>query len=754
MSTRMSTMRRRVLARFPATMTGEYRDSGSAMVLAIPFVLLLSMVSISLIGVVSSNALLTKLSQNRGKTVYTAEAGLQTALGMIRSAQREADADGKVYGDESALPCSIDGAVDGTSGSADDFDVEILYFRADPSEHAADAAWLNTNKLTFVQVSGIMSKNISGTVKTPYYALVTSSGSAEDAAGHPLAGGRTLKAVYMFNLALERSRAGGGRIMVYGLDGTNGSTAYCLRAESATAGAEIKYSTNCDRDNTTDAPLIGWTYDTDYKLRLASATPVGDVGGGLCVAGPIDVEPTTQVTYEFQYQFYQSGTSGSTLDGTIAPNPAIHEADTALPADRPPTPNPPTFVVGSPQKTYTFSSMGTPATTGQPTPTVSTSGNTVTTTVKINYNNVKYVRPKSQGTGTETTTAKSFALVKTTKVTTPSVTGTVFGGTARLVDCHTGAITNSAGDVIGTARQQAMQWAYNGNATWNNVAADYDHNAATYPYSYCLMSGVTNATPLAGTRKLTLDAACDGKTTTTLRNAANNADVTGISGIDSITGSGGQAQTSYYSFSPEPKVGPGNASQVTTKQLVNFKEFGRCADVTGQSFSNQSGKNYWYAILYPCKQDPVTVWNVDWNQRWQYLEPDEPSYAASTQIWVMQSPNANDSNTTTGTKRCLVTPDQQTGSPLRPSFSTSCNQAVANWTRYTWTGHYQTSYVLVDKFGRCLTADPLGDHAPASWSTLTVRGCDGSLEQKWNAPKDLADSGLGDYREIPADAAP
>ncbi len=118
----------------------------------------------------------------------------------------------------------------------------------------------------------------------------------------------------------------------------------------------------------------------------------------------------------------------------------------------------------------------------------------------------------------------------------------------------------------------------------------------------------------------------------------------------------------------------------------------------------------------------------------------------------MQNPNATVSLTITGTKRCLLTPESQTASPLRPSFSTNCNQPLANWTRYRWTGHYKTSYVLVDKFDRCLTATPLGDHAPASWSTLTVQGCNGTVEQKWNAPKDLSDRGPATTGRFPRTA--
>ncbi len=49
----------------------------------------------------------------------------------------------------------------------------------------------------------------------------------------------------------------------------------------------------------------------------------------------------------------------------------------------------------------------------------------------------------------------------------------------------------------------------------------------------------------------------------------------------------------------------------TTQSLVNYSEFGRCLDVTGQNV------NATWLIDYPCKQAPDPS-NIAWNQRWTY----------------------------------------------------------------------------------------------------------------------------------------
>ena len=56
-----------------------------------------------------------------------------------------------------------------------------------------------------------------------------------------------------------------------------------------------------------------------------------------------------------------------------------------------------------------------------------------------------------------------------------------------------------------------------------------------------------------------------------------------------------------------------------TKQIVNFKEFGRCADVTGANINNADTPGE-FNIVYPCKQDPVGA-GLAWNHKWYYNSP-------------------------------------------------------------------------------------------------------------------------------------
>jgi hypothetical protein len=109
---------------------------------------------------------------------------------------------------------------------------------------------------------------------------------------------------------------------------------------------------------------------------------------------------------------------------------------------------------------------------------------------------------------------------------------------------------------------------------------------------------------------------------------------------------------------------------------------------------------------------------VGWNQRW---------------IWDSPSTQQMQSNTSSGLY-CLTSP-AATGAyvVVRP-----CDPARADqrWTMRGDTGNRSTAYTILDVTGRCLS---LGDPGPgrpdlSSWSSITIDACDGSYEQKWNAP--------------------
>src|SRR5664280_3152332 len=78
-----------------------------------------------------------------------------------------------------------------------------------------------------------------------------------------------------------------------------------------------------------------------------------------------------------------------------------------------------------------------------------------------------------------------------------------------------------------------------------------------------------------------------------------------------------------HTFSPEPQVGAGAAGE-SIGNLVNYRYFGRCLDVTNQNV------NWTWLIGYPCKQQPDSS-RLTWNQVF--------SYNGATQQYHTNSPS-------------------------------------------------------------------------------------------------------------------
>ncbi len=150
----------------------------------------------------------------------------------------------------------------------------------------------------------------------------------------------------------------------------------------------------------------------------------------------------------------------------------------------------------------------------------------------------------------------------------------------------------------------------------------------------------------------------------------------------------GSGYDTKHTFSPEPKVGAGAAGEYT-QQLVNYKMFGRCLDVTNQDV------NYAWLIGYGCKQAPDPN-QITWNQRFQY--------DTSQRQYFTNSPSG---------KRCL-----QAGTTSGPAVAgtrvltkTCVNGDVSQkWTNTKDTGVYATSYNVVNVNGLCLTLRPDGPY--------------------------------------------
>ena len=187
-------------------------------------------------------------------------------------------------------------------------------------------------------------------------------------------------------------------------------------------------------------------------------------------------------------------------------------------------------------------------------------------------------------------------------------------------------------------------------------------------------------------------------------------------------------------FDASPEVGAGAARKLTN-QIVNYKEFGRCLDVTNENI------NFSYMISYPCKQDATgTGASLLWNHKWYYTEPP-----GGTQSLADQQITVNYLDRSPADTYCFQAPPSGTG--FDTTFAGCNGSARQNWTRVYDTGDYASSYLFVDFLGRCLVADRSSLHN-SDYSKIRVAACNGSLEQKWNAPPVYVESDFGGYREV------
>ena len=202
-----------------------------------------------------------------------------------------------------------------------------------------------------------------------------------------------------------------------------------------------------------------------------------------------------------------------------------------------------------------------------------------------------------------------------------------------------------------------------------------------------------------------------------------NAKNAGAAGPVVLGGCTGDAKKNVWR--PEPSAGAG-AAGVGTGQLVNFKQFSRCLDVTNHvpTFS--------YMIVWFCKQAPDG--NVSWNQQWATATPATSKKTAKPgQIRTAGTGNPG---------YCLRRPDLPGGFVTMRTCSAANDKTPAAdlaWTVYGETGNSVTSYSIVDSSGKyCLTATDLTVANPETHTdgTAKVRTalCSSSHLQKWNAP--------------------
>ncbi|WP_310376316.1 ricin-type beta-trefoil lectin domain protein [Catenuloplanes atrovinosus] len=183
-------------------------------------------------------------------------------------------------------------------------------------------------------------------------------------------------------------------------------------------------------------------------------------------------------------------------------------------------------------------------------------------------------------------------------------------------------------------------------------------------------------------------------------------------------------------FRQDSGVGAG-AAGATTGQLINYRQFGRCLDVTN------AVDNAPYLIAWPCKTRPNQA-DVKWNQRFTLpTVPNGPHSEMSTnhsQVGVIRSGSNNN--------YCMSSPGSTTtGAYVRFNIACPVGPIPRNqqWTVYGKTDSYSTSYQIKDGWGYCLqpqdqnAANPDYFNATNKVMKIFVGPCDGSTLQKWNA---------------------
>jgi Ricin-type beta-trefoil lectin domain len=244
---------------------------------------------------------------------------------------------------------------------------------------------------------------------------------------------------------------------------------------------------------------------------------------------------------------------------------------------------------------------------------------------------------------------------------------------------------------LGTTPPYTQQWSFNDSGAYQASLSTSRSNGALGPPNLCMnVTGQTAGLPV-------VLATCDGN-----------------------------VSSPAQAWIPAPSVGAGAA---TEPQWVNYLEFGRCLDVTGQNVSAS------HLIDYPCKQNPYAG-AVTWNQKFTPPTIANGQGSATGQFYT----------TTRGTDYCLTSPASQGGYVTVQVCGTS--NASQQWTvsNGNKTLPYSVKYTIVDSTGLCL-----GLTSPVSgeqWSAIDVETCDGSTEQKWNANPNLSAPILQNTREI------
>lgn len=253
-------------------------DAGVAMLSVLMLILILTTLGILVLGLALTQSKPTLYQEKNVRTLAAAQAGLDAAAFQIRNAYTS---DGlETVGDIHKLPCSVSGSVDGDA-SGTSYQVEISYYKTDPE--GRDDLWLEANALTCYPVAGSM----GGVRDVPRFALLRSEGLDPTATANVDRADRVVEATYTFQLTTRKIV--GGRIF-------DENSQYCWVADSASAGAFIRYRSFEDGDCDEATDLNSWTWANDYMLHLSSSDRNGAIP--MCLTGRASDSDPTPMTLE------------------------------------------------------------------------------------------------------------------------------------------------------------------------------------------------------------------------------------------------------------------------------------------------------------------------------------------------------------------------------------------------------------------------------------------------------------------------
>jgi Tfp pilus assembly protein PilX len=312
------------------------------------------------------------------------------------------------------------------------------------------------------------------------------------------------------------------------------------------------------------------------------------------------------------------------------------------------------------------------------------------------------------------------------------------GGTPTLETCS--GTGTGATYPYSPATQQLQEWGFNDNGHLSAPIGGGDVEEGSG--GACLEpSGATSTTPAATGASLVISS-CDTATT-------------GDTAWDPDPQVGAGSALVYYTGASGQTSPLGVPASSATSQYVNFSEFGRCLDVTGQN------PNADHLIDYPCKQAP-SFCKLTWNQVWTFTTSGSYGTASDNNNYgefISDYGSGRHACDAVGTNYCLTAPT--TGASTNYITITPCGTTPTSYQLWDATGLQQTyaaSYLLVNKAtGMCMAADPSIQPTFGS-STIVATSCAGtgvpssastkdSLLLKWNAPPNIATAGLNNIQE-------